>query len=126
MTGDQATARLSLLSTAGDEVGIAGASPSALASPGPRERRHTASDDKGAIVRLAHTWVLSPVDAATATLASVNRLQRVNLAIGALGLVLLVAFVVERRWLMVSSLVLIVLAQAIAFLGQRRRSRDQR
>ncbi len=92
-------------------------SPLALAdrSPGPRGRRHTASDDKGAIVRLSHTWVLPPVDAATATLAGVNRLQRVNLAIGALGLVLLVASAVERNWLMV----LLVLAQAIAFLGQK-------
>jgi hypothetical protein len=55
-----------------------------------------------------------------------RRLQRVNLAIGTLGLVLLVAFVIERRWLVVLSMALVGLAQAIAFLGERRRFRGQR
>ncbi len=91
-----------------------------------RERRHTASDDKGVIVKLAHSWVLSPVDAATATLAGVNWVQRVNLVVGTLGLVLLVASVIERRWLVVLAMVLVVPAQAITFLGERRRSRGQR
>jgi hypothetical protein len=69
---------------------------------------------------------MSPVNAATATLAGVNRLQRVNLVIGTLGLVLLVVSVIERTWVVVLSMVLVVLAQAIAFLGERRRSRGQR
>jgi hypothetical protein len=69
---------------------------------------------------------MSPVNAATATLAGVNRLQRVNLVIGTLGLVLLVVSVIERTWLVVLSMVLVVLAQAIAFLGERRRSKGQR
>jgi hypothetical protein len=95
-------------------------------SPGRRESRHTASDDKGAIVKFAHSWVLSPVGAGTATLAGVNWVQRVNLVVGTLGLVLLVASVIEGRWLVVLTMVLVVPAQAITFLGERRRSRGQR
>jgi hypothetical protein len=50
----------------------------------------------------------------------------VNLVIGTLGLVLLVVSVIERTWVVVLSMVLVVLAQAIAFLGERRRSKGQR